>query len=659
MSTPGYFEIYPAARPPLPAGLYAASSHSDLEATPPHSTQVAIPVDDTQFFVHLVSPRYVMPPEEILSTFPPATSAGDWRERLPQIVLKRRTLPWERNPDPSADPATAPPWLALVVLADGEAQLSQPVDVAQCVTPGVDLGDDADAAQGVYLEVRQSVVHAVFPCRDELDLLCHVRKVDLSDTELALGDDDGYLAVVLSSRLPQPGLPAKQGDDWVPVKYTACLVNLEHQLDTLLPTEPTPAPSFDRTQVLSYVETALQPPAPEATVDQIAMGLGPAQEMSQPVSFEATARAERVERPETGTSLAPYATARGLEVAASSWATGPTAKGVQRSSDLEVAVSIKSGDAYRNVTLLDPTYRYPVLVSWEFTCTATGGFERLMNALTVGLLGTLDPDQPAPLPEVAPTGHVGLDHVSRRGEPDRAWYRGPFSPQPTQRVMPTDGVLPLAHVGDQLRTVVPDGREDLSRAALFEIGRLLTLSKPTLVAALMAWRSELFGAARARELADLLAGSVVATVGVQAVGGRASLEGLIRTHVVDALAQAPQLAPRALDVTAPRVPEELAQLQAAAVLTGLGADPKQTLLATRTYGAEGLGGVGVPVTQVPTVAVSQDQRAMASLQRALVDRVQQLTVDALKLDPAGQRPPSRRRDTLDRLVAAAAARREA
>ena len=42
-----------------------------------------------------------MPPEQILSTFPPAGSQGDWRERLPQIVLKRRTLPWERNPDPA------------------------------------------------------------------------------------------------------------------------------------------------------------------------------------------------------------------------------------------------------------------------------------------------------------------------------------------------------------------------------------------------------------------------------------------------------------------------------------------------------------------------------------------------------------------------------
>ena len=44
------------------------------------------------------SPRYTMPPDQILSTFPPAMAEGDFGSRLPQIALKRRTLPWERDP---------------------------------------------------------------------------------------------------------------------------------------------------------------------------------------------------------------------------------------------------------------------------------------------------------------------------------------------------------------------------------------------------------------------------------------------------------------------------------------------------------------------------------------------------------------------------------
>src|SRR5690606_20678835 len=142
--------------------------------------------------------------------------------------------------------------------------------------------------------------------------------------------------------------------------------------------------------------------------------------------------------------------------------------------------------------------------------------------LDVGLLGTLPAQRTAadrppcanppagdappptevarPAPELAETGHVGLPHLTRRGEPLRAWYRGPLTPHVMVRDRDPDtedGRRPLAHTSDQLRRVVPDGREDLSLAAAFEIGRLLALSHPAIVAALMRWRREQFGAARA------------------------------------------------------------------------------------------------------------------------------------------------------------------
>src|SRR5207248_811370 len=144
--------------------------------------------------------------------------------------------------------------------------------------------------------------------------------------------------------------------------------------------------------------------------------------------------------------------------------------------DIAIAKDWKAGAVDVGVygpIFLEPSYRFPVLLSWDFTCTGEGGFERLMNKLEVGLLGTLADDQPPPIPEVAPTGHVGLAHRTRRGEPARSWYRGPLTPQTTVR-LPAQ----LVHAGDQLRKVTPDGREDISLAALFEIGRLLTFSKP-------------------------------------------------------------------------------------------------------------------------------------------------------------------------------------
>jgi len=134
--------------------------------------------------------------------------------------------------------------------------------------------------------------------------------------------------------------------------------------------------------------------------------------------------------------------------------------------------------------------RFPVLLHWRFTTKDTGNFEELMKGLDSGLLGTKGKDakpETGRLPlELVDTGHVGLEQKTRRGDSVRAWYRGPFVPHPTED--DEDNRLPLAHAADQLRIVIPDGREDLSLASAFEIGRLLALANPNMVAALLRWR---------------------------------------------------------------------------------------------------------------------------------------------------------------------------
>ena len=209
----GHFVLHSYVKPQVTAGRY------QLHATQPGSG-VTIEAHDGEVYVS--SPRYVMPPDQILSTFPPAMAQGDFGGRLPQIALKRRTIAWERRPDPSRPANEEPPvpWLALVVIAEGEGSLSPgPKPVAECITPGLlPLPDptDTDSATGFYLSVPDSVVKKVFPTISDLPLLVHVREVDIRDTELASGDDDGWLAVVLANRLPI-ALPDK------PVKYLACL----------------------------------------------------------------------------------------------------------------------------------------------------------------------------------------------------------------------------------------------------------------------------------------------------------------------------------------------------------------------------------------------------------------------------------------------------
>ena len=181
--------------------------------------------------------------------------------------------------------------------------------------------------------------------------------------------------------------------------------------------------------------------------------------------------------------------------------------------------------------LFDPLLRFPVLLHWSFTSVGEATFEKLMRDLDSGLMGTVPgssrvPEGRAPL-EVVETGHVGLAHRTRHGDVVRSWYRGPMTPHPHQDA--DADRLPLAHVSDQLRIVIPDGREDVSLASAFEIGRLLALSRPSLVSALLQWRQGSYHVARRQSvwseqegfLRDLLGGLDVVDERIGVLLGRA------------------------------------------------------------------------------------------------------------------------------------------
>ncbi len=502
MPQPGFFILHPAVLPPLTAGGYTL--HSEIEDMP-HG-----PIAPLDAHITVSSPRFTMPPEQILSTYPPANRAGSFQASLPQIVLKRRTLPWERLLDPSDEHL---PWLALVVVAEGEASLSAEARVEDCVTPGTALPhlEDRDTATSVYLSVTQTVVNGVFPTKGDVRLLAHVREVDVHDTELMGGDDDGFVSVVIANRLPQPAFD-DQGNP-IPRKYLACLINLEGQAAVLPPPVPDHVDftfEFEATAVVQDLRGLSDAYADHP--DLFVMGAGAV----NPHPKTAVGPSAAVD---TATAAVRTGSAWSQEIAAID-AASVSATAEQAPSLVRDAMA--SGwripiEAY----VVEPTYRFPVLAHWSFTVSGDPTFEELMKGLDVGLIGTLVGDLPPktpaqiekekhrtpppaparPAPELAETGHVGLPHQTRRGDHVDAWFRGPASPHPTVREQPVDGRLPLAHTSDQLRIVVPDGREDISLAAAFEIGRLLALSQPAVVNALLRWRQEQFGAERAARLA--------------------------------------------------------------------------------------------------------------------------------------------------------------
>ena len=474
--------------------------------------------------VHVTAPRFTMPTDQILSSFPPANGEGAFGDRLPQIVLKRRTLPWERNP--AGGSAVSPtPWLALVVLAEGEGEVVTATKVEDAVTPGVHLPhpEDRDVAQTASLSVTETVLKKVFPTRDDLPLLTHVREVDINDTELVGSDDDGWLAVVLANRLPVMDVVAGK-----PVRYIACLVNLEGQLNSLPPEQP-----VDDFFVFDRVQDWRTYYSQELATDQYVTGTGVPHVLAGGVGGLGVGLGldglglDRLDQ-RGGAGALDGAALMGGTAKADEWSIA--VEGISEAA-LQPEAASKVRDAMArgwNVPIhliaIEKVYTFPVLAHWSFTTTEGATFEYLMQNLDFGLVGTtagehlprdpqLPPEPPPsvgvatppPTPRtttVLETGHIQLGHRTRRGDATRAWYRGPLVPHPTLRDQPVDGKLPLAHSADQLRRTVPDGGEDLGYSAAFEIGRLLALSQLSIVSALLRFRAEQFGRERARQIAD-------------------------------------------------------------------------------------------------------------------------------------------------------------
>lgn len=518
----GEFRLYSKIEPPLKAGDYRFTSRQVMSATGHPETE--LDVDPLETHVRVRSPQYQLPPDQVLSTFPPAGREGSFGARLPQIVIRRRTLPWERSVGGGDE---TQPWLALVLIAEGEAELKLNQPIAECVTPGVDLDEPADAERGSYLSIRKSAVETIFPTQQEVVLLAHAREVDLNDTELMMGDDDGFLAVVISNRLPLPGRDA--GGNEVPVKYLACLVNLSGQFESLLPQAPEPSvfTTFPDVVSATIVDLAYND---HATMNTVASSTLSASGILSKAAGQA-GTSIRATQLDAG-AAAPFEARAG-------WVTQTPSRGMASIYE-EMAVGFTdtaiSGAIAGIGAALDPELRFPVLIHWSFTSVGEETFESLMKALDSGLLGTQGPPTPAgrlPL-EVVETGHVGLAHRTRRGDEVRSWYRGPLLPHP-----PDDAAerLPLAHAADQVRIVVPDGREDISLAAAFEIGRLLGLSRPSMIAALMRWRQLGYQAAH---LSGVIGAGVLAGVGILSEGLDRFVGGRAGALVADLLVAQPE-----------------------------------------------------------------------------------------------------------------------
>lgn len=464
-------EVFPAMVPPLTAGRYELRLGQRMAAV--GGTNPLGDVAAEVRHVEVTAPRVAMAGTELFSTYPPPNASGPFSTRLPQVAFRRRTLPWERAmPAPAGGSgATVNPWLALVTVTAREATFLTGLKAPDAYTPAVaaSLGVVDDGSRADAIELTRTGVHQLFPRKDELHLLAHVRRVDVHDSELAGNDDDGWVAVLLSNRLPQPG-----------IAYRVCVVSLEGQFAALADPQAAVADTPSKVHLYADLDAAVLEaatfsaagePVPLGATDQPAPGAAGRLTGARARSPDAWVQAPGAVRAGPGGG-APV-TARDIAVAAFGGGF------VRPELDL------------RLVEPAVPRFRFPVLASWEFVCEGSGDFESLMQGLDVGLLGTLPAAGEAaqgPAQLVLETGHLELDHRRRRGVSGRAWYRGPLTPREVARRPAT---VPFA-VADQARRVATDGLEDLSEAAAFEIGRLHALASPRFVAALRTWAREGF-----------------------------------------------------------------------------------------------------------------------------------------------------------------------
>lgn len=457
----GSMYLFDCVTPPLVDGSYRIDAVTNVTYD-----SLPAPLGGNSGYFDIQGPRFTLPATDVAAVYPPRNGHGGFDEYIPQIVLSRRTLPWERHltSDPSAigtptrdqwtpQPNPFPPvqnqpqeygpvpWLALLLFQEGEYTLRQNVPL-QSVVPA-DVYTRLDVPGGIQcdsIEVEAGLLASVLPSLDELTLLAHVRQVNVNDKELNAASGDGLYAVLMSNRIPAPN-----------AKFRACLVSLEERTDVVKADPPPVAAPIFFLQAVQVNEEAG------------AIGkAGPADTDSGGTAVEA------ISNMGSGTPQQTLVNASGSTILAT-----------VADRNVAPAVGFVAGAGYQ---IFVQTKQLVLLHSWTFECTGVGTFRDYVQRINVSTMGTVEEEGHPP---VIDTGHIPLTVMDRAGVEEDVWYRGPLVPMPLTRD-------PLTyHSADQCRRVTPEtGAEDVSYAAAFECGRLMAAADPRLAQELMRWRRE-------------------------------------------------------------------------------------------------------------------------------------------------------------------------
>jgi hypothetical protein len=391
--------LYDYIRPALLAGEYRMRVDTEVAID---GTDQPLPGQD--FFFDVEGPRFSLAPTEVAGVFPPRNGHGPFDSALPHVALGRRTLPWERalGDAYTAEAGDTPyPFLALVLFEQSECTIVHNVALTDVVPHDVyvRLGQPAGIRCDA-VEADQQLLKDILPMPAELQLLTHVRQVNVDDRELAAGDSDGYFAVVMSNRIPRDG-----------ASYVCCLVSVEERTDLLPTTDPVGLSGYLDAATAEISDAVYLSPSSLGTsvtpgeADKFARPLGssslpPSIGFSGPVAAAGVTKINTTASTNVGKTFTVGASDKQLAADA----------GLQRSA---VQAKIDIGGI-----LLHPKARLVLLHSWTFVCEGDGTFRQLMQGVSVGMIGDVDPASKLTVTDTG-SAHPSRAGIAARSSPSR------------------------------------------------------------------------------------------------------------------------------------------------------------------------------------------------------------------------------------------------
>ncbi|RFU41624.1 hypothetical protein DZF91_10625 [Actinomadura logoneensis] len=173
-------------RPGLPSGDYHITVEQRIDLDPE-------PFTASRTF-SVAGDRFSLPQAAVLSVFPPDGSLGDHSNVLPHIVLKRPSLPWEREPGGTA--GSTSPWLALLLFTDAERPRPRTVTRAELTRgtasipePAAERLEPSDEKMTVIDVPRSLLAEVLGELSDvrNLPYTAHVRRGEGPDAALVIG----------------------------------------------------------------------------------------------------------------------------------------------------------------------------------------------------------------------------------------------------------------------------------------------------------------------------------------------------------------------------------------------------------------------------------------------------------------------------------------